>query len=59
MWRLSNAQVLIFVAAVAIAVALTAAGVSVASRTSLPLRHDGYTKVYAGDQKRLCDRTHV
>jgi hypothetical protein len=30
-----------------------------ASRTSLPLRRDGHTKVYAGDQKRLCDRTHV
>ena len=35
------------------------AGVSVASRTSLPLRRDGHTKVYAGDQKSLCDRTHV
>jgi hypothetical protein len=30
-----------------------------ASRASLPLRRDGHTKVYAGDQKRLCDRTHV
>ena len=36
-----------------------AAGVSLASRTSLPLRHEGHTKVYCGDQKRLCDRTHV
>jgi hypothetical protein len=33
--------------------------VSVASRTSLPLRRDGHTKVYCGDQKSLCDRTHV
>jgi len=23
------------------------------------LRRDGHTKVYCGDQKRLCDRTHV
>ena len=42
----------------------TAAGVSdcpnlYASRAPLPLRRDGHTKVYAGDQKRLCDRTHV
>src|ERR1700720_1081511 len=29
------------------------AGVSVASRTSLPLRRDGHTKVYWGDQKSL------
>jgi len=41
-----------------------AAGVSdctnlYASRTSLPLRRDGHTKVYCGDQKRLCDRTYV
>ena len=36
------------------------AGVSVASLgTSLPLRRDGHTKVYWGDQKSLCDRTHV
>jgi hypothetical protein len=63
MWRLSNAQALIFVAAVAIAVALLLARAIAknlyASRTSLPLRRDSHTKVYCGDQKRLCDRTHV
>jgi hypothetical protein len=35
------------------------AGVSVASRTSLPLRREGHTKVYCADQKRLWERTHV
>jgi hypothetical protein len=39
--------------------AAAGAGVSVASRTLLPLRRDGHTKVYCGDQKSLCDRTHV
>jgi hypothetical protein len=51
MWRMSCPQALIFIAVVAITVALLA-GVSVASQTSLPLRLDGHTEVYAGDQKR-------
>jgi hypothetical protein len=55
---LSSIEVAILIAVVAIAVA-AGAGVSVASRTSLPLRRDGHTKVYCGDQKSLCDRTHV
>jgi hypothetical protein len=59
MWRMSSAQALIFIAVVAIAVALLALARASPPGTSLPLRRDGHTKVYCGDQKRLCDRTHV
>jgi hypothetical protein len=58
MWCMSGIEARIFIAVVAVA----AAGVIdctnlYASRASL--RREGHTKVYAGDQKRLCDRTHV
>ena len=40
-----------YIVMVVIAVALLPHGVSLASRTSLPLRREGHTKVYCGDQE--------
>jgi hypothetical protein len=54
---MSNAQALIFVAVVAIAG--RAAGRWRERRLPDFAAASPYTKVYAGDQKRLCDRTHV
>ena len=65
MWRMSGIEGLIFIAVVAIAVACCRwrerlkKTCTPPGPTSLPLRRDGHTKVYCGDQKRLCDRTHV